>query len=140
MTRPRLDFETARKLALALPGVSEGTSYGTPAFRVNKKLLARFHQNGESLVVKCDLDEREILLSANPAAFFITDHYAGYPWVLVRLSNIRREELRELLLEAWKKCASKRQLEQLPEADSGTRTSPSFSGRSTSRSGQGGKK
>jgi hypothetical protein len=47
-------WDTVRQLALALPGVEEGTSYGTPAFKVKGKLLARFHQDGESMVVKIE--------------------------------------------------------------------------------------
>lgn len=50
-----------RRLALALPGVEEGLSYGTPAFRVKGKFLARLKEDGGSLVVKIDFDEREAL-------------------------------------------------------------------------------
>jgi hypothetical protein len=37
----RLSWAQVRRCFLALPGVVEGSSYGTPAFRVGKKLLAR---------------------------------------------------------------------------------------------------
>ena len=40
------DFETVRKIALSFPGVEEGTSFGTPAFRVRKKFLARLREDG----------------------------------------------------------------------------------------------
>ena len=56
-------FETVRQLALALPGVEEGTSYGTLAWKVKGKLFARQHQNGESVVIKVEFEEREILPS-----------------------------------------------------------------------------
>ena len=61
-----MTFETVRQLALALPGVEEKTSYRTIGFKVNGKLLARFHQDGESLVLKVEYAVREVLMGANP--------------------------------------------------------------------------
>jgi hypothetical protein len=57
--------ETVREIALALPGVEEGTSYGTPAFRVRGKFLARLREDGETLVVKCDYPERDFRIEIN---------------------------------------------------------------------------
>jgi len=82
-------FETVRQLALALPGVEEGTSYGTPAWKVKGKLFARQHQDGESLVISVDFDQREMLMAEQPETFYITDHYLNYPWMLVRLAKVR---------------------------------------------------
>ena len=90
-----------RKEALALEGVVEAPSYGTPGFRVRGKLFARLHDDGESLVVRVDPIERELMLTANPDVFFITDHYLGHPWVLVRLARISATLLRATLREAW---------------------------------------
>jgi hypothetical protein len=97
-----------RELALALPGVEEGTSYGTVAFRVRGRLLARLREDGESLVVRVEMDERDLLIESDPAVFFTTDHYRGYPSVLVRLSKIRAGALRALLAQAWRRSAPKR--------------------------------
>ena len=101
-------FDTVRQLALVLPGVEEGTSYGTPAFRVGGKLFARFHQDGESLVIKVEYAAREVLMGADPETFYITDHYRSYPWMLVRLSTVHPDALRDLLEEAWLRSAPKR--------------------------------
>ena len=103
-------FETVRQIALALPGVEEGLSYGTPGFRVKGKLFARIWEDGETLVLKIGFDAREILMKAEPATFFITDHYAGYPSVLVRLPAIDRRELAGVVEEAWRFNAPKRLL------------------------------
>lgn len=84
----------------SFPGVTEGTSYGTPAFRVRNKFLARLHEDGESLVIKCA--DRDQLLEANPKAFHVTKHYLNYPLVLVRFSKVRRNKLREVIEEAWR--------------------------------------
>jgi hypothetical protein len=110
--RPRkqrpVDFETVRQLALALPGVEEGTSYGTPAFKVRGKLFVRLHQDGVSLVVGIDEDERAMRMRTDPETYYITDHYVGYPWMLVRLSSVTTEDLGELLEGAWRRRAPAR--------------------------------
>ena len=70
-----VSFAAVRKFALSLDNVEEGMSYGTPGFRVGGVLFLRFHQDGESLVVRTDFDQREELLAADPASYYITDHY-----------------------------------------------------------------
>jgi hypothetical protein len=100
-------FEAMRRLALALPRVEEGPCYGTPGWRVAGKLFARLREDG-ALVLRTDLDERERLMAADPAAFYVTDHYLAYPWVLVRLSNVSRARLRGLMESAWRRAAPKK--------------------------------
>jgi hypothetical protein len=73
-----MTFLDARRVALALPGVEEGPSYGTSGFRVSGKLFARIKEDGVTLVVRTDRDTREALLEANPSTFFVTPHYRGY--------------------------------------------------------------
>ena len=100
-----VSFDTVRKIARALPGAIEGTSYGTPAFHVGKTLFVRQHQDGESLVVRIDPQERALLLKANTKTYSLTDHYVNYPLVLVRMAGVSHEELQELLADAWRLCA-----------------------------------
>lgn len=103
-----------RRICLALPGVEEGTSYGTTAFRVRKKLLVRMKEDGETLVLKTDgLDDKEILLAAQPDLFFETDHYKGWPAVLVRLAKISDARLKALIETAWRREAGPKLLAQL---------------------------
>ncbi len=112
-SKPRgepVNYETVRQIALTLPGAEEGTSYGTLACKVAGKLFARQHQDGESLVIRVDFEEREELVSADPEKFYITDHYLNYPWMLVRLSKVRREQLSDLLVQSWRRAAPKRLL------------------------------
>ena len=106
-------FEKLRELALALPGAEEGTSYGTPAFRVGGKLFARLHQDEPAVVVKIDFDERALRMKADPTTFFITAHYLRYPMMLVRLATVYLDDLRELLEQSWRLSAPKRLLAQL---------------------------
>jgi hypothetical protein len=100
--------ETARRILLALPGVEEGPCYGTAGFRVRKKFLARLRDRDTVLVVKCGFDERDFRLRADPDTFFTTDHYRGYPTVLVRLERVDEAELEALLEHAWRQSAPKR--------------------------------
>ena len=93
---------------LAFPGVQEGGSYGTSAFKVNGKLLARFHPDGESLVVKVEYATREVLMGANPSTFYVTEHYRCWPYMLVRIAKVDPDVLRQLLEDAWRNNASKR--------------------------------
>ena len=114
---------------LALPGVEAGTSYGTAAFRVGKKFFSRLREDGETLVVKVDFVQRDLWMIAEPETFFTTDHYRGYPTVLVRLATVRLDDLRERIVQAWRGLAGKRLLAardagDARRADRGTSTSP----------------
>jgi hypothetical protein len=100
MARRQLPLTTIRRVALGLPGVEESTSYGTPAFKLRKKLLARLHQDGKSLVLKVGNATRDHLLQADPGTFFITDHYVGYPYVLAHLDRLTAADLEKLLQRA----------------------------------------
>src|SRR5438477_11947646 len=105
-TKP-VTFDTARQIAQTLPGAEESTSYGTPAFKVKGKLFARQHQDGESLVVGVDFEEREEMMNAAPEKFYITDHYLNYPCMLLRMKQVNQDELRDLLMGSWRRVAGK---------------------------------
>ncbi len=83
-----------------LPGVETGTSYGTPALKVAGKLLMRI-KDAETLVLMAALDEKERLIEMAPDIYYETDHYTGWPALLVRAAAIGDEELRLRLAEAW---------------------------------------
>jgi hypothetical protein len=110
--RSRVTLATVRRLALAFPGVEEGLSYGTPGFRVRGKFLARMWEDSETLVVKCGDDERDYRMKADPETFFITDHYRGYPTVLVRLASVTTTDLRDVLEQAWRLNAPRRLIQE----------------------------
>ena len=100
-------FEQVRTIAFTFPGVEDGTSYRTPALKVRGKLLARVHQSIDCLVLRANFLDRQIMMQSAPGAFFITDHYRDYPWVLVRFSAIEERELPSLLERAWRLVAPK---------------------------------
>jgi hypothetical protein len=97
----KVSFETVRKLGLQLPDVEEGTGYGKPALNVGGKMFACLpsHKSAEpdSLVIRTDFEQRAELLAGDPDIYYITDHYKDYPAVLVRLSRITPDMLRDLL-------------------------------------------
>jgi hypothetical protein len=94
-------FEMTRKLALALPGVEDGTSYGTPALKVKKKLMATVRDDETTVAFRVGFDERDILMQAKPEGFFTTDHYRKYPAVVVRLSQATNDDLAHIVELAW---------------------------------------
>jgi hypothetical protein len=92
-----MKYETVRRLGLALAGVQEGTSYGTPALKVNGKLFVRLRPDLDSVVMRTTFEERERLCEGDPETYYITDHYRDYPWVLVRLARVSEDAVRDLL-------------------------------------------
>jgi len=104
-----MTFDDVRKIALLWPEVEDGTSYGTPALKVRKKMLARLKEDGDSLVMPgVPQDEREMLVESRPKVFYFTDHYRDYPMVLIRLSKARRATVEPLLRRHWRTLASKK--------------------------------
>ncbi len=103
MARRKLSLPMIRRAVRALSDVEEGTSYGTAAFRFRRKLIARLHQDGESVVLKIGSETRDHLLQADPQTFFVTDHYLGYPMVLARLDRLSAADLKKLLIRAMDK-------------------------------------
>ena len=92
---------------LQLPEIAEGTSYGTPALKVRDKSFTRL-KDPQTLVLLVPLEQKEVLMEMAPEIYFETDHYKGWPAVLVRLGAISDEELSLRLAESWKSKAPKR--------------------------------
>lgn len=80
--------------------------YGAPALKMRGKLLACIpsHHSAQpgSLVVRVDFADRAALLAEAPDIYYVTDHYIGYPSVLVRLARVTPDHLRDLLGMAYK--------------------------------------
>ena len=104
--RNKIDFNTVREIARELPDVEEGTMHGSPSLKVRGKLLTCIPVNKQaepdSLAVRIDFDQRTALLAEAPDVYYITDHYVPYPMVLVRMSRINRDALRDLLRTGWR--------------------------------------
>ena len=101
MPKKKIDMDVVLAIALAMPGVEESRLRGAPSLKVSGRLLAcpALHKSAEpsSLVVRIGQEERAELIAADPGVYYVTDHYANHAAVLVRLDQIRRTNLRQLL-------------------------------------------
>jgi hypothetical protein len=114
------------ELAMAMPETTKELSDdGRPSYHVHGKLYC-FHRGQRPDAVDeatgermkdvlmfrvADLDVKELLLSDDRGIYFTTPHFRGYPAVLVRipsLGRLDRDELRDLVVEAWLTRAQKR--------------------------------
>ncbi len=113
MPPTKITFDIVREIGLALPEVEDSTVYGALALKVRGKLLAcmAINKSAEpgSLAVRIDFDQRDGLLAEAPETYYLTDHYRNYPVVLVRLSRIRIDQLRDLLGASWSFVTSEAQ-------------------------------
>lgn len=87
--------------ARALPAVARSTSYGTPALKVRDKSFVRL-KDSTTLVLLCPSEQKTLLMEISPDIYFETDHYVGYPAVLIRLDAISDEELSLRIEDAWR--------------------------------------
>jgi hypothetical protein len=99
-------FEAVRARGAALPDVEVATSWGAPALKVRGKMFVSMatHKSAEpnTLVVRMDLAQRDALIEEDPSTYYLKDHYVGYPCVLVRLSRVHPDALRDLVLTAYR--------------------------------------
>ncbi len=114
------------ELALAMPQTTKETSDdGRPAYVVHGKMYC-FHRSRRRDAVDpesgdrlddvlmfrvADLGVKELMVNDDRGVFFTTPHFDGYPAVLVRipsLARIERDELQDLVAEAWLTRAQKR--------------------------------
>lgn len=116
-------WDDVREIALGLPETNEQPSRGHAFWRVRDKgfvwerplgqtdlrALGESAPNGPILGVRVEnLEIKAALISDDPGVFFTIPHLDGYSAVLVRLERIDREELREVVVEAWLTRAPRR--------------------------------
>ena len=111
MTKGKIDFDVVRRIAMGLPDVEDSTIHGAPSLKVRGRLLTcpALHKSAEpdSLAVRIDVDQRAALLAADSDTYYVTDHYVNHPVVLVRLSRIHPDSLRDLLGMSWRFVTAK---------------------------------
>ncbi len=100
--------EEAHALILGFPGVTEGTAWNHPAYRVAGKFLTRLREEDDSLVLLgIGFDEREMLMEADPTVFHLTDHYRNHPCVLARIGPLDAAALKAMIERRWRAQAPK---------------------------------
>jgi hypothetical protein len=112
---------TARTIALSLPEAEERETWETATFRVRNKIFAMFSDRERDLWIKATHDEQRALVAMDPDAFFVPPYVGPSGWVGVRVAKADREEVRELLIEAWRMTAPKRTVRAFDEAAGGPR-------------------
>ena len=97
----RNGFNAAVAIARTLPDVEVTTAWGASALKVRGKMFAceAINKSAEpnSMVVRMDMAQRDLLIEEEPATYYLTDHYVGYPCIVVRLSRISPEALDDLI-------------------------------------------
>jgi hypothetical protein len=97
----RKAFEPIRKIGLTLPEVELGTAYGAPALKVRGQMFACMttHSSSEpgSLAIRMPFADRDELLANDPDVYYLTPHYEPYPCIVVRLSRVHKDALKDLL-------------------------------------------
>jgi len=109
-----VSFDDVREIALELPGVTEGITHGSPSFYVGKKFMG-VRGEGDILIMKSAIVERDLLVHLEPEKYFITDHYVPFDYVLVRMSKVNVDEVRDLFHKAWRRLALKKLVKEHPE-------------------------
>ena len=102
------DWEAVVRASSALPGVEVGTSYGKPALKFRGATLASATApDRDSFVLRVPVDDKDILIDTDPDTFWETDHYRGWPAILVRYNTAAHARIELLLARGWWDRATK---------------------------------
>jgi hypothetical protein len=125
----RSPFDAAVAIGRTLPDVEVTTTWGAAALKVRGKMFACVAINKsaepDSMVIRMDMAQRDLLVEEDPSTYYLTDHYVDYPCVLVRLSRVSPDSLRDLIRGAHRFVSAK--------APSTTRRSSRPRGRTVSK-------
>jgi hypothetical protein len=96
--------DAVKTLVLSFPSTEAGFSYGHPSFKAAGKFFTRIRAEDDSVVVYVDsLDQRDMLIEADPDTFHLTDHYRNYPIVLARIGSVDPDWLSHALEARWRR-------------------------------------
>lgn len=105
-----MDFNDVFAIASTFPGAVRSTTHGTPSVKLGTKFLLREREPGILALQRPSIDERDMLIEADPDLFFITDHYRDYRYVLIRMDRLTPEHFRALFETIWREKATKAQI------------------------------
>src|SRR6185295_3598106 len=114
-----IDFAKVRAAAAGLPDVELTTSWGAPALKLRGTMFVcqAINKAAEpnTLVVRMDTAQRDALIEEDPDVYYLKDHYIDYPCVLVRLSRVHPDALRDLVQTAYRFVSAKHPQRRAPQ-------------------------
>ena len=104
-------FKAVESIGRTLPEVEVTTTWGQPTLKVRGKMFVCIASNKSAepntLVVMMDFADRDALIEDDPGTYYLKDHYLNYPCVLVRLSRVHPDALRDLVIGAHRFVSAK---------------------------------
>lgn len=104
-------FTLVEAIGRTLPDVEVATTWGKPTLKVGGRMFVCIasHKSSEpdTLVVMMDIADRDVLIEEDPHTYYLKEHYVGYPCVLVRLSRVHPDALRDLVVGAHRYVSAK---------------------------------
>lgn len=95
-----LSWDDVRRIALSLPDVEEGLSWGKATFKVNGRAFVHPGRVEGAICMPLPDEDVQLLLRAKPEVYFLTPHYEGWG-VLLRLDTADEDELAGALEDAY---------------------------------------
>ncbi|TWD82057.1 hypothetical protein FB561_3183 [Kribbella amoyensis] len=101
-----LDADDVRRIALSLPEAVEKERWRHPTFDVAGRMFLTIPDDQTSFAVRCPKLERDELIAAEPAKFWVPPHEAPSAWVRARLAELEdTDELYDIVLDSWRQAA-----------------------------------
>ncbi|BCJ77937.1 hypothetical protein CS0771_74810 [Catellatospora sp. IY07-71] len=109
-----VSYEQVREWVLGLPGTGEVmvAEWGHPTLRVGDKMFASGQPGSTTMTVKASKEEQASLLAEAPDVYAVAAYVGRFGWVQVDLDRVDAGELRELVVEAWRRTAPKKLVKQ----------------------------
>jgi hypothetical protein len=102
-------IDDARAIVAPLPRSYEALVRDRVKFRVGSIVYAAFSRDETIMGFAFPREEREALVASEPDKFLMPDPSdMRYQWVCVRLDALDVDELREILIDAWRMCVPKK--------------------------------
>jgi hypothetical protein len=107
-----MTFDDVKAVGLTLPDVEVEIKYdGSPVLKAGGSFMAGIATDesaeADTLVVRCEFDDRALFLEEAPETYYVTDYYERHPVVLVRLTELNDDALRDLLSVSHKMALKK---------------------------------
>ena len=114
MSHPIHTWDELRSVALSLdlPKVEDAVSWGNPNLKAHGKMWCWWSPYVDAAIFKGSIEEREMLMQADPQTFVLHDHYAKSGLILVTGVRIDRDWAEARLRRTWRDLAPKRWLEK----------------------------